>query len=139
MAVRTHQIYGNFSSGFDAVSCCSSIEPTVPPLAVLEQLMMIIQKMKITVERFYPRAMAVAMIIGRMGFSASVPFVVSVRLKWIDQYGTKTIAGENGVIENITVKFDKNSEVHRLQLKDLYLSAGMDWRTDPMFIALGLV
>jgi hypothetical protein len=139
MAIRTHQIYGSFSGGSDAPICCNAIEPSVPPLAVLEQLMFIIQNMKTAISQFYPRAMGLAPIVGNMSMSAGLPFVVLVRMKWIELYGKETVVAADGSFENVIVPFNKYSETHRLQLKDLYLAAGRDWRTDPMFIALGLV
>jgi len=29
--------------------------------------------------------------------------------------------------------FDRNSDIHRLQLKTIYLNNGWDWRRDPLF------
>ena len=98
-----------------------------------------IEQIKSAIEKFYPSVVATSIYIGKMKATAYVPFVVAVRLEWIVVYGTQSVIDIDGNVEKISRKFDSTSEVDRLQLKDLYLRYGEDWRTDPMFIKMGLV
>lgn len=128
-------LYGNIGT----TQCCTVVQPSVPPIAILQQIAAMVEAMKSAIEKFYPATSAVAQLVADMSVRAFVPFVVGVRLIWIKRYAKQTILNEQGETVEITQTFDNYSEVHRLQLKDLYLAAGRDWRTDPMFIALGLV
>jgi hypothetical protein len=130
----TQTIYGDVTN-----QCCTSIEPSVAPTQILQQLVAMIEKMKTAIEQFYPPSYAISQYTARLDFRVLVPFVVGVRLAWIKKYGTQTIVDIDGNVTEVSRKFDDTSEVDRLQLKDLYLAAGRDWRTDPMFIKLGLV
>lgn len=55
-----------------------------------------------------------------MGLTASVRPSVFTRLMWVQKY--KTVYG----------KFDITSILHINLLKDIYVSIGYDWTTDPM-------
>jgi len=66
----------------------------------------------------------VARIIGVMTMSAKVAPPVFMRLRWIE--------------EHKGVKFDKQNEAHREDLKFLYNLYDKDWREDPMFKALNI-
>ena len=139
MALSTHQIYGNVTTGVDTTQCCTAIHPSVAPTAILQQLVAIIGQLKTAIEKFYPPSEAVSQFVGQMNMRIGVPFVIYVRLAWIEVYGTQTVIDIDGSVEKVSRKFDSSSEVDRLQLKDLYLAGGRDWRTDPMFIKMGLV
>lgn len=139
LALTTHQIYGNVTTGFDMTQCCTVIKPSVAPATLLQQFVAMIEQMKTAIDKFYPPSNSVSIYIGKLATTAYIPFVIAVRLKWIEVYGTQTVIDNDGNAEKIARKFDSSSEVDRLQLKDLYLAVGQDWRTDPMFIKLGLV
>jgi hypothetical protein len=115
------------------------VQPSIPPIAILQQIAAMVEAMKSAIEKFYPAAQSVSTYVGLISTKAYLPFVIAVRLEWVARYSKQTILNEQGETVEVTQKFDNYSEVHRLQLKDLYLSFGRDWRTDPMFIALGLV
>jgi hypothetical protein len=138
-AITKQQIYGNVINGVDPTQCCTVVQPSIPPIQILQQMVALIEKMKSAIEKFYPAGQSISQYIGEIKLSIRLPFTVIVRLRWIELYATETIVDIDGNISTIKKPFDKNSEVHHLQLKDLYLAAGRDWRTDPMFIALGLV
>ena len=133
--ISTQPIYGNIGP----TQCCTVVQPSIPPIAILQQIAAMVEAMKSAIEKFYPATSAIAQLVADMNVRVFVPFVVGVRLAWIKRYAKQTILNEQGETVEVTQTFDNYSEVHRLQLKDLYLAAGRDWRTDPMFIALGLV
>jgi hypothetical protein len=132
-------IYGNQSASGSGTQCCTSIQPTIPPFVLLQQLVQTLEKMKTAIEKFYPPAQAVSIYIGTIPARAFVPPAIGFRLAWIQTYGKETIIDIDGNIAEVTRKFNANSEIDRLQLMDLYLAAKFDWRTDPMFIKMGLV
>ena len=78
-----------------------------------------------TLQQYYQPQRAVSEFIAKMNAKCIVPPVIFVRLVWRESY--------KGVSFNI------NNAIHRLQIKDIYLTYGFDHKSDPIFKdALGL-
>jgi len=76
-------------------------------------------------QQYYQPARAVSDFIARMTARCAIPPVVFVRLAWRNSHSTEL--------------FNINNPINRLQIKDIYLAYGFEYRNDPLFKdALGL-
>jgi hypothetical protein len=89
----------------------------------LQLLRSIIRNMRTAIERFYNSAFGVAPVVANMRMTATLPTSIVMRLRWIDN--------------NPDTKFDKTNPYHLDGLKFVYNINNRDWRTDPLFIAMG--
>ena len=84
-----------------------------------------IMKVQQSLQQYFEVMRVVSQMVARMTARGRVPIPIFVRLYWREY--------------NPNVKFDINNPIHRLQIKDIYLLYGWDYRTDPIFKdALGL-
>lgn len=115
------QIYGNgISIGGGPLNSDCICEPTIPEDVILLNFQRTLTLLKETVGKLYTIVVVTAPGIGSMTLTGRAPFVVLVRLKWVEVYGT----GQ---------KFDIKNQVHLGQIKDIYLENKRDWRNDPLF------
>jgi hypothetical protein len=119
------QIYGyGITVGGATQNDTCVCEPTIPEETILINFQQTLALMREVIGKFYPIIVVTAPGIGNIQLTARAPFVIIVRLKWVELYG---MAGQNKVV------FDTSSPIHRSQLKDIYLEHNRDWRTDPLF------
>jgi len=96
-----------------------------PPLAnALLGLQSILVKLRTVIDKFFNPFFGVSQVVGTMTMKATVPTVVFMRLKWIETHPN--------------TKFDKTNPTHLDDIKFLYNLDNKDWRTDPLFKALGM-
>ena len=96
-----------------------------PPLSnALLKLRSVLEKLRTVIDRFYNPFFGVAQVVGVMSMSAKVSLPVLIRLKWIE--------------EHPNTKFDKTNVAHLDDIRFLYNLANKDWKTDPMFVELGV-
>ena len=113
-------IYGVSKRDNDSCNCV----PETPPSVTLTSFLGILASLRRVIDKFYNPFMGVADILGQMSMSAMVAPTIFMRLRWIE--------------EHPGIKFDKQNEAHRNDLKFLYNLYNKDWRDDPMFKALGI-
>lgn len=97
------------------VSCGPSIEALT---AVLTSLIGLITSTQTVVDQFFPAVKAIAPMIVPMAASYRVNPIRYAYFSWAKAYPGK--------------KFNINSEMFKLQLKDIYASMGLDWHMDPI-------
>lgn len=99
---------------------CNECLPHVPFIASLTDFASFLETLRSSIDLYFPALKISAPITGNMGLTASVRPSVFTRLMWVQKY--KTVYG----------KFDITSILHINLLKDIYVSIGYDWTTDPM-------
>ena len=107
----------------DTVPLCAEEGPGIRDayLAVEASIL----KVQQSLQQFFDPMRAVSQFIAKMSARGFVPIPIFVRLYWREH--------------DPDVRFDINNAIHRLQIKDIYLMYGWDYRADPLFKdALGL-
>ena len=105
-------------------TCCTTVTLPTLPTALLQYLVTIAENMKSAIEKFYPPAASLAQYVAELNFTVRADISLVVRLRWVDVYGKETVISETGEVTIIRRKFDKTSQIHLLQIKDIYLSFG---------------
>lgn len=108
------QIYGlQKSTPLTYANACPDI---CQPIPTLDAILKLVVATTYVVDQFFPKEKAMAPYVAKMGFRGAVPIPIFVRLAWKKQYPGVT--------------YD-NTRIQILQLKDVYLQYGFDWKTDP--------
>ena len=115
----TRPIYG-ISKKLETECICL---PEVSPIIGLQLLHAYLENLKTAIERFYNSAFGIAPVVANMTMRAVVATPVLMRIHWVK--------------ENPGVKFDKTNPIHKDGLKFIYNINNRDWRSDPLFKALG--
>lgn len=94
-------------------------EPGIPPTIGLTLFSSLLNNIKETINKFFPRANINAPFTADMYVGGALPARIVIRLLWIQQ--------------NPGIQFDRTDQTHLYQVKDLYLSKHLDWRNDILF------
>ena len=126
-----HSIYGvkprvvlrkNAAVASSVVECYNPCPSLLDSFLAFEEALFNTER---TLQQYYQPNRAIADFIANMTARCGIPPVVFVRLAWRQAY-------QNTL-------FDINNAIHRLQIKDIYLSYNFEYRNDPLFKdALGL-
>jgi len=99
---------------------CNECLPYVPFITSLTDFASFLVSLRSTIDLYFPATNINAPIIGKLGVTATVNIRLYTRLIWLQKYTP------------IYGKFDMTSIVHINLLKDIYVSTGYDWTTDPL-------
>lgn len=127
--------YGTTIGGGPSNEACVC-EPTTSEDTVISNFYQTLTMLRDVIGELYPIRVVTTPGIGTMAISGRAPFVIIVRLRWVELYGKAGIAGHRSDLT--TLKFDSNNQIHLGQLKDIYLENNRRWETDPLFRAKGL-
>jgi hypothetical protein len=114
-APAAKQIYG--ISENDRTSCVCV--PSFSPLDQISALIDVVSNLEILFRNYFKATGVVLPLHASMRVGARTNPAVGVRVIW--RY------------ENPGTVFDRTSDIHRLQLKMIYLNNGWNWRNDPLF------
>ncbi|NDE18240.1 hypothetical protein EBZ80_25315 [bacterium] len=111
-------IYGiDRTNRTDESGCACVAEP--PPEIGLQLFASTLLFFKNAIEKFFPRIGINAPFTAAMRVSGVLPPAIVVRLIWGKRYPG--------------VKFNPQSQIHLLQIKDIYLEVRADWNKDILF------
>lgn len=114
-APASKQIYGISSADRQKCDCI----PSFSPLDQLAALSEVIQNMEILFANYFKTSGVILPLHAKMTVGGDTSPAVGVRLIW--RY------------ENPGKMFNRNSDIHKLQIKTIYLDNGWNWRADPLF------
>lgn len=104
--------------------------PEIPPVVGLTLLRTILYSLKDSISIFFPSVSNAFPMTGKMNVSGLIPARVFVRLMWIKRNETPDKPAD---------QFDPTNSFHLWQLKDIYQSIRVDWKTDPIADLLATV
>ena len=113
-AALNQQMYGISAKSLLACDCV----PSFSPLDQISALIDVISNMEILFKNYFKATGVVLPLHATMGVGARTNAAVGTRIIWRH--------------ENPGIMFNRDSEIHRLQLKSIYLNNGWNWRTDPL-------
>jgi len=111
-------IYGGsaYSNILDKLQDTCACTPDPPPINALINLLAVLAPLKASIEQFYPPSATTSKITGKMGFSGRIDPAIYIRIVW-----TRAHPG---------IMFDKDNNTQLGELADIYISLGLNWRTD---------
>jgi hypothetical protein len=110
--------FGRSNGVSDGAGPCVCV-PEPPPEIGLQLLSSTLLFFKNAIEKFFPRMNINAPFTAPMSVRGKLPAYIVVRLLWGKRYPG--------------VKFNTQSQIHLMQIKDLYLEVRADWSKDVLF------
>ena len=111
-------IYGGnvYSNILDKLQDTCACTPDPPPINALINLLAVLAPLKTSIEQFYPPTAANSPFGGKITLGYKLSPAIFIRLIWTENH--------KGVM------FDKDNNTQLGELADVYISLGLNWRTD---------